>query len=111
MKLPRTVYALRHEATGKVYIGSTADPRQRLLKHLNRLKNGTHNSKQLQADYDQHADKSLTLEVLDEIRDFGERDKEYRWMEIYNTFDPVHGYNYADPKLPASPSHRRSHTA
>lgn len=107
MKLPRTVYALRHEATGKVYIGSTADPRQRFLKHRNRLDNGTHNSKQLQADYDQHADKTLTLVVLDEIRDFNERGKEYEWMKTYNTFDPAFGYNYADPKLPISPSHDR----
>lgn len=107
MKLPRTVYALRHEATGKIYIGSTANVHQRLLKHTNRLRNGTHNSKSLQADYDRHKDKSLTLIPLDEIRKFDERDKEYEWMEFYNTFDPAHGYNYADPKLSASPSHSR----
>lgn len=107
MKLPRTVYALRHDATGKMYIGSTANPRQRLLKHINRLKNGTHNSKQLQADYDRHADKSLTLILLDEIKTFDERGKEYEWMEVYNTFDATNGYNYADPKLPESPSHIR----
>lgn len=107
MKLPRTVYALRHEATGKMYIGSTANPQQRLRKHLNRLKNGTHNSARLQEDYTKHPDKSVTLVLLDEIQSFDERDKEYKWMEIYNTFDPAHGYNYADPKLPTSPSHNR----
>lgn len=111
MKLPRTIYALRHEATGKVYIGSTAQPRQRFLKHCNRLKNGTHNSKQFQSDYDRHDDKSLTLVELDVVQNFDERYKEYEWMKAYNTFDPARGYNYADPKLPSSPSHERNHTA
>lgn len=106
MKLPRTIYALQHDATGKVYIGSTANPHQRFIKHCNRLKNGTHNSRQLQADYDQHEDKSLTFVELDKVRTFDERGKEYEWMAVYNSFDPDHGYNYADPKLPTSPSHK-----
>lgn len=107
MKLPRIVYALKHNATGKMYIGSTANPRQRFLKHTNRLKNGTHHSKRLQADYDQYEDKSLTLITLDEIRTFDERNKEYKWQAVYNTCDPKQGYNYADPKLPTSPSHNK----
>lgn len=107
MKLPRTVYALRHDATGKLYIGSTANTHQRLLKHANRLKNGTHNSKNLQADYNSHEDKGLTFIVLDTIRTYTERNKEYEWMAVYDTCNPAHGYNYADPKLPASPAHRK----
>jgi hypothetical protein len=43
---------------------------------------------------------------LDRVRTFDERGKEYEWMAVYNSFDPDHGYNYADPKLPTSPSHR-----
>ena len=105
MKLPRQVYALRHEATGKIYIGSTANPYQRFLKHLNRLKNGTHNSKDFQADYDQHENKDISLIILDEIKTFEDRVKEYEWMAYYQTFDHRRGYNYADPSLPTSPSH------
>jgi predicted GIY-YIG superfamily endonuclease len=100
MKLPRHVYALRHEATGKIYIGSTANPFQRFQKHLNRLKNGTHHSREFQADYDRHENKDVTLVLLDEIHTFAERDKEYEWMAYYQTFDRNRGYNYADPKLP-----------
>ena len=106
MDWKRTIYALRHEATGKLYIGITANVHQRYLKHVNRLKNGTHNAKALQADYDTYEDKRLTMIVLEEVYDFADRDKEYEWMAAFDTFSPDRGYNYADPKLPTSPSHR-----
>lgn len=103
MRLPRQVYALQHVATGKIYIGSTANPYRRFLQHLNRLKNGTHNSTDLQADYDRHENKDISFTILDEIKTFADRIKEYEWMEYYQTFDRSRGYNYADPKLPRTP--------
>lgn len=108
MKLPKTVYALRHEATGKIYVGSTANIRTRFLKHLNRLKNGAHHVKDLQADYDRYENKGITLLCLDEIKDFEERNKEYEWMAFYQSFDREHGYNYADPKLPRNIKRRNT---
>ena len=100
MLKPRIVYKLTHEATGKAYIGSTANFHNRKLKHLNRLKNGTHHVRELQADYDLHDNKNISFCVLDTIRDYSEKDKEYEWMATCQTFDRSKGYNYADPKLP-----------
>lgn len=107
MKTPRIVYALKHEATGKMYIGSTANVKKRYQVHCSQLKYGKHPAKKLQTDYDQHENKELTLMVLDEITKGGESGKEYEWMARYQTTDPEKGYNYADPKLPTSPSHAR----
>ena len=97
MKIPRTVYLLRLEATGKMYIGSTAHLYQRFKAHYQLLERGLHPSKNLQADYDRSEDKTLTLTVLEDIRSFTERGKEYKWMEHYRSFDPVYGYNCSDP--------------
>lgn len=103
MKIPRIVYALRLEATGKIYIGSTADLQKRFESHCSRLKCGTHNSKSLQADYDRSEHKDLTITALEEITTYTEKDKEYKWMGVYQSFDPVHGYNCDDPHFDHRP--------
>ena len=100
MERIKVVYALRHEATGKVYVGSSFQVHKRYMYHVNRLKNGRHISKEMQADYDRFDDKSITLTILDQINNYSERDKEYEWMIKLKTYDRRHGYNYADPKWP-----------
>lgn len=107
MKLPRTVYALRHEATGKMYIGSTADLPKRFKSHCSRLKCGTHNSKSLQADFDHYENKNLTLIALEEITAYRDKDKEYEWMDFYQTTDPARGYNSADPHFNHRPRSKK----
>lgn len=99
MKLPRQVYALVHEPTGKMYIGSSANAPKRLRVHLSQLKNGSHPARELQADYDLHGG-PLRLFLLDEICSFADRGKEYQWMKQLKTFDPRFGYNCRDPKWP-----------
>ena len=100
MERIKVVYALKHEATGKLYIGSTENYHTRKLQHLNRLKHGQHSAKELQADFDRYANKNITFSVLDQINSHQERLKEYEWMKKLKTYDRRYGYNYADPKWP-----------
>ena len=99
MKLPRQVYALVYEPTGKMYIGSSANVVKRFRVHISQLRHGKHPVVDLQADFDRHGE-HLKLIILDRIDVFADRDKEYRWMEQLQTFDRQRGYNYQDPKWP-----------
>lgn len=96
MKFPRKVYILRHEATGKIYVGSAADVLLRYKSHRSKLKHGRHNSTNLQKDYDSHEDKSLSIVVIDSIAGISEKAKEYEWMDLLRTYDPAVGYNGND---------------
>lgn len=46
-------YALAHQATGQIYVGSTHDLYTRVNQHKTRLAAGTHRNRNLQAAYDQ----------------------------------------------------------
>lgn len=95
MELPRVVYAIKHNKTNKVYIGSTASPERRFRAHLSNLKNGTHSVEDFQADFDRFG-ADLSFVILDEIKTHDERTKEKEYMEKYESFDRSKGYNYKD---------------
>ena len=95
MKFPRTVYALEHALTGRIYVGSTSNMKGRLAAHLSGLKNGKHPCELMQKDYNELGDGYLLIE-LDTINGWDDRWKEYRWMESLHTDNPEHGYNGND---------------
>ena len=92
----RYVYAIQHNETGRIYVGSTKDTTKRYLAHMWDLKKGKHCNKAMQRDYDKYGGK-YSLFVLDEIKNYEERDKEYYWMEKLKTYDTRIGYNTNDP--------------
>ena len=54
-----------------------------------------HNIEDMQSDYDNYGE-DYSLYLLDEIRVFSERSKEYEWMEKLNSHIRGSGYNYKD---------------
>lgn len=95
MKLPRQVYGIRHNVTGRIYIGSSANVEKRIYKHMQMLRNGCHHVGDMQADFREYGDNYSVL-ILDEIRSYQERSKEYCWMKKYKSFIRGVGYNYKD---------------
>lgn len=95
MKFPRQVYAIQHLVTRKIYIGSSANVEQRYATHLSQLRNGTHPVEDFQKDFDEYGER-LSLTILDEIADKWELEKEYGWMDLYETYKRPYGYNYKD---------------
>ena len=94
MEFPRIIYALRHDKTGKVYIGSTSDLQTRIRHHANLLKNGRHTNQALQADFNQ--DEGLTLFLVDVVHGMDDRCKEKLWMDALHSRDSRCGYNGKD---------------
>jgi group I intron endonuclease len=78
------VYFLRNEQTGKSYIGSTSNFRDRSIRHLRELKDGNHHCITLQQD---HTD--LTEYTFTTIEGFETREKAYEFegsliKKLYN---------------------------
>lgn len=95
MRLPRQVYALQHNVTKKMYIGSSADPENRYCGHIGQLRKHKHPVEDLQDDYDKYGE-DFSLFILDDINVISESHKETDWMKKYNTLERGKGYNYKD---------------
>ena len=98
MDYPKTVYAMQHRVTKKIYIGLTNDLQTRYKQHLSLLRNNKHHSKLMQEDYNKYGGK-YDVFILDEVRNYSERHKEFDWMKYYNTKDKLYGYNVQDKGL------------
>ena len=95
MKYPRKVYAIRHNVTDRVYIGSSCNVDKRFKEHLYALKAHNHVVDDMQRDYDEYGE-DYTFTILDRINDSSEDEKEYEWMDKHQSFVRGIGYNYKD---------------
>ena len=95
MKFPRKIYLIRHEKTGRIYIGSSSKPERRYLTHINHLKAGTHPVEDMQKDFNEYGF-NFTFTLIDEISDQSEVSKEYQWMRNFRSYIRGVGYNYKD---------------
>ena len=94
-RYPRKVYAIQHNITKRIYIGSTTDLDKRYRCHILDLRSGRHKVPDLQEDFINFGE-DFSVFVLDEIKDFDERLKEYEWIKKCKTYDRNIGYNYKD---------------
>lgn len=95
MDYPRKIYAIRHNTTGKIYVGSSQQVERRIKKHLYDLRNHTHAVEDMQADFDKYGEK-YTITILDEISKPEDWFKEYEWMSKKWSALRGFGYNYKD---------------
>ena len=95
MDFSRTVYAIRHNVTNRVYIGSSSRVDQRLKNHILALRRRAHPVEDMQEDFDKYGE-DYTFTILEVITDCNDCDKEYEWMEKYQSHIRGIGYNYKD---------------
>lgn len=95
MKFPAYVYELKHEITGKSYVGISHNPRQRLSNHLYGLRHGTHPVEDMQTDYDEYGE-HFTFRILEYVPDRS-HNRELAWQIELHTLERHRGYNYKDP--------------
>ncbi len=107
MDYPRYVYAITHNRTGKVYVGSSKNVKVRYDNHIILLRNHKHPVEDLQADFDRFGE-DFTFAVVDEISIHSDKFKEYEWMEKYQSYIRGKGYNYKDRHFAARLPERRS---
>lgn len=95
MKYPRQIYAIQHNVTKRIYIGSSANVDKRYLNHIYRLRGGKHNVEDMQRDFYEYGE-DFSVYILDEITEYKELNKEYQYMQKYNSLERGIGYNYLD---------------
>jgi group I intron endonuclease len=58
------IYKITNRKTGKIYIGSTKNPKEREYSHFSNLKLNKHLNKELQKDFNQFGSKNFKFEVV-----------------------------------------------
>lgn len=93
----RTIYAIRHNPTGKVYVGSSTQVDRRIRGHILNLRRGVHPVEAMQEDYYRFGE-DYSFYILErcpkDVQQLIRR--EYLWMDVLHTRDPERGYNYKD---------------
>lgn len=95
MELPRKIYAIKHNVTKRIYVGSTKDPKHRFATHLSMLRNGKHIVEDMQKDFDEYGD-NFTFFILETVPDYKDRGREYEFMLFLESHIRGKGYNYKD---------------
>lgn len=95
MKNSRIVYAIQHNTTKRIYIGSTGSGYHRIKSHLNLLRRHAHKNEFMQKDFDEYGE-NYSFFILDMIPTAFHRDREYYWMLLFDSYDPEKGYNVKD---------------
>lgn len=95
MKFPREIYAIQHNHTKKIYVGSSCNVKDRYLNHMYLLMANKHKNDDMQADFNLYGE-DFSVFILDEIHDITEKKKEYEWMKKLNSHIRECGYNYMD---------------
>lgn len=95
------IYAIRCNATGRMYIGMSRNIVERVDTHLQWLRRNDYHlvNPQLQADFNEHGEKNFSFFVLEE--GFTEKEarlREQDYMDEYDTRNPAHGYNRKHPR-------------
>lgn len=93
---PRDIYMIRHNVTGRMYIGSSGRLQDRIYAHFCDLRAGRHHIEDMQKDYDEFGD-DFSVTVIGKIETITENKKEFEMMDEYHSCDRGTGYNYSDP--------------
>ena len=93
---PKTIYAIQHNVTKRIYIGSTCKIDRRYKNHISALRKGTHPVEDMQEDFDKYGE-DFSLYELGVIDGFENKHLEYSYMTEYESYKRGKGYNYNDP--------------
>ena len=96
-KMSRTkkIYAVRCEPNGKIYVGQSVDPKERMKDHLFFLKSEktTWNN-----DLKMYGKNNFRLYILEDNVPYERcNERETYWIKRFNAFNPNYGYNVAKP--------------
>lgn len=102
------VYAIRNDATGRLYVGASDNLRRRQQEHERARQGGNWSNKALRADLKTYGPDAFSFHVLQRTGDLGElRRLEAQWAQQLRAFDPVTGYNTQPIRTPETWDRRR----
>lgn len=89
-----SIYQIRHIESGKVYVGSAANPQKRWQHHYQDLDKGTHHSQYLQRAWNKHSRDAFMFEIIEPVlfvEDLIAR--EQYWIDVLKAANHKYGFN------------------
>ena len=97
--MTRTIYAMQHNVTKRIYVGTCLNVDFRIKKHMHDLLRGAHTNKELQSDFDKYG-MEFSFYVLDEVPESVRMKEERAWQNALRSNDPKTGYNLSLQEKP-----------
>lgn len=90
MKIKSGIYGIKNTTTGKLYVGSSVNIKNRWTAHRNYLKNNKHHNGHLQRSYNKHGPEKFEFFVIEHIKDKDTLvQREQYYIDKYN-FDSLY---------------------
>jgi len=90
------IYCIKNSVNGRVYIGQSLNPSERMQRHFCSLKEGVHRNNFIQEDWNSYGGDVFggsILEVLDSIEPKVLKEREQFWMGHFHSYNEKSGYN------------------
>jgi group I intron endonuclease len=95
------IYMIRHNITGRMYIGRSSHLKNRIYSHFNRLRAGKHWVEDMQKDFDEYGDDFTVSVLTDSTVEGYSHNTEKEMMDKFQSTLRGVGYNYNDPTVTA----------
>lgn len=94
------IYTIKNRVTGKMYVGSSMNPKKRVSFHLYSLKKGDHHSAKLQNSWNKHGSEVFECNIAESIEYEGKETidifaREQFWIDHHDSI--ANGYNIKNP--------------
>ena len=91
------IYKITNEINGKVYVGQSKDLKARKRSHFSDLKRNQHANFHLQNAFNKYKVNNFIFEILEICKEDELDEKEYKWMNKFNSHNSEFGYNITSP--------------
>lgn len=97
--MTKTIYAIQHNVTKRIYVGSCNRADTRIKKHIHDLLRGCYTNKELQNDFDKYG-MEFSFYYLDEVDAKDQFKEERNWQNALRSNDAKTGYNLSRQEQP-----------
>lgn len=88
------IYVIRNTVNGKVYVGSSANVKERFRTHRKQLRANRHPNAHLQSAWQAYGESSFRFEIVENVSDYSKLiQREQAWMDSLGSTIPATGYN------------------
>lgn len=88
----KTVYAIKHNKTKRIFVGQSADPQNAVQLRLQRLRNGNDSNAKMQKDFNEFGE-DYSFYKLAEFDPYKDGNQLSMWIFKLKADDPEKGYN------------------
>lgn len=97
--MEKTIYAMQHNVTKRIYVGSCNNADIRIKKHIHDLLRGCHTNKELQKDFDKYG-MEFSFYHIDRVQADKQFEQERKWQNALRSNEKTTGYNLSKQEKP-----------